>query len=165
MHEAADTRVYTKLARFVSLIERQAKHATSTSIAHAALTRQLVDFFEMQTLAFVTAAIAIVGSVVMLVILAPAVSAVTAALLFFAGLAAMSHMRLSEFIAAGLHSRQEQRHALRPSLPDHWGPTNSAHRSLTAGSRWRGQCFHRIAPHTDEPRLDVRLQRRLSAGL
>ena len=71
MHEAADTRVYTQLARFVSLTERQAKHAASTSIAHAAPTRQLVDFFEMQALAFVTAAVAIVGSVVMPVILAP----------------------------------------------------------------------------------------------
>ena len=121
MHEAADIRAYKQLARFVSLTEWQAKHATSTSIAHAALTRQLVDFFEIQVPAFVAAAVAIVGSAVMLVILAPVVGAFAAALLFFAGLAAMRHMRLSEFIAAGLHSWQEQRHVLGLSLLDHWG--------------------------------------------
>ncbi len=111
VRKAVDTRVYAhiyaQLARSVVLTERQAKLSTSTSIAHATLTRQFVDFFELQVPAFVTAAVSIVGSVVMLLILAPDVGAVAAALLFLAGLAAMRYMRLSEFIAACLHSRQE----------------------------------------------------------
>jgi ABC-type multidrug transport system fused ATPase/permease subunit len=111
IRKAVDTRVYTKiyadLARSVVLTERRALMGTSTTIAHAALTRQFVDFFELQVPAFVTAAVSIVGSLVMLVILAPDVGAVAAGMLLIALIAALRYMKLSEFIATCLHNRQE----------------------------------------------------------
>ncbi|MBV6656625.1 MAG: hypothetical protein KI785_02535 [Devosiaceae bacterium] len=112
VRKALDTRVYTRiyadLARSVVLTERRASLGTSTTIAHAALTRQFVDFFELQVPAFVTAAVSIIGSVVMLVVLAPQVGAVATGLLLLAVLAALRYMSLSQFIASCLHDRQEE---------------------------------------------------------
>ena len=111
IRKAVDTRVYARiyadLAGDVIAAERQSGVDTSTAIVHTALTRQFVDFFEIQLPIFATALVSIVGSVAMLLVLEPDVGALSLGLLLVSTLAATRYMRVSEFIAACLHSRQE----------------------------------------------------------
>lgn len=72
------------------------------------LARQFVDFFEIQVPAFVTAFVSIVGSVAMLLLLQPMVGYMATGLFILSVLLALGFMRRSEFLAACLHSRQEQ---------------------------------------------------------
>lgn len=111
VRKAIDTRVYARiyadLAGDVIAAERRNSVPASTAIVHTALTRQFVDFFEVQLPVFATALVSIVGSVAMMLHLEPTVGAVAATLLLLAALAGTRYTRLSEYVAECLHARQE----------------------------------------------------------
>lgn len=111
VREAVDSRVYARiyadLAGNVIEAERRGGVAATTTIVHTALTRQFVDFFEVQVPIFATALVSIVGSVVMLLILQVEIGLIAFGLLFLSSLLATRYMRFSQCIAEYLHTRQE----------------------------------------------------------
>lgn len=111
VREAVDSRVYARiyadLAGDVIDAERRNGIAATTTIVHTALTRQFVDFFEVQVPVFATALVSIVGSVAMLLILQIEIGLIAFSLLVLSGLLARRYMSVSQSIAEYLHARQE----------------------------------------------------------
>ncbi len=111
VREAVDSRVYAgiyaNLAGDVIDAERRGGIAATTTIVHTNLTRQFVDFFEVQVPVFATALVSILGSVIMLLILNTKIGLVALALMVLSAVLARRYMRISECIAEYLHDRQE----------------------------------------------------------
>lgn len=111
LRRAIDTRVYThiykELVGKVILSERRQGLASSSTVVHAALARQFVDFFEIQVPAFVTAIVSVAGAVIMLVILEPLVGGLAAGALLLSILTGFRFVKKSEQFAEWLHDVQE----------------------------------------------------------
>ncbi|MEM7548286.1 MAG: ABC transporter six-transmembrane domain-containing protein [Bacteroidota bacterium] len=111
LRRAVDTRVYThiykELAGKVILSERRQGLSPNSTIVHAGLARQFVDFFEIQVPAFVTAIISVAGAVIMLVILEPLIGVLAAGALLFSVLSGFRFMRKSQRFAEWLHDQKE----------------------------------------------------------
>lgn len=136
IREAVDSRVYARiyadLASDVIESERQGNVAASTTIVHTVLTRQFVDFFEVQVPIFATAFVSIIGSVVMLLILQTEIGLVALGLLILSALLSTRYMRVSQCIAEYLHARQES----EPLTVTHGSKTRVArHFRVLAGRR------------------------------
>ena len=112
VRRAVDTRVYARiyadLAGSVVMNERKLEVSPTTTVVHAGLARQFVDFFEIQVPAFVTALVSVVGAVGMLLLLEPTIGLLSAVFLMLSIVGAMYFMRRSEYLAECLHDRQEQ---------------------------------------------------------
>ncbi|MDW3197073.1 MAG: ABC transporter six-transmembrane domain-containing protein [Cytophagales bacterium] len=111
LRRAIDTRVYThiykELVGKVIQSERKQGLPPSSTVVHAGLARQFVDFFEIQVPAFVTAIVSVAGAVIMLVILEPLIGGMAAAALLISVLTGFRYVKKSETFAEWLHDVQE----------------------------------------------------------
>lgn len=111
LRRAIDTRVYTHIYKDlvgkVIMTERKQGLPPSSTIVHAGLARQFVDFFEIQVPAFVTAIVSVAGAVIMLIILEPMIGVLAVGALLLSILSGFSFVKKSKNFAEWLHDVQE----------------------------------------------------------